>query len=51
MLTVPDQWKVAASSVCETKMGVEGIDIHLYFFIFYHFYQTATSNCQVLFYV
>jgi len=29
MLTVPDQWKVAASSVCETKMGMEGINIHL----------------------
>ena len=28
MLTVPDQWKVAASSVCETKMGMEGINIH-----------------------
>ncbi|CAH3188431.1 unnamed protein product [Porites evermanni] len=23
MLTVPDQWKVAASSVCQTKMGME----------------------------
>ena len=28
MLTVSDQWKAAASSVCETKMGMEGINIH-----------------------
>ena len=33
MLTVTDQWKVAASSVCETKMGMEGIIIIIHSFM------------------
>ena len=47
MLTVPDQWKVAASSVCETKMGMEGINIHS-FILFYFLFDVSfmTGNCQ-----